>query len=353
MYKRIKSSINLSIILYIVTIATIACTQNSNPNTMTVDVTATALTPAIPSSTSTPSQKTEQPVYTLKAELPDSPSQLRIYKQVPLTRELPDEERLKTIMKQLQISGTVTRDDRHVEVTWNPGYVFSLSSYDPFILYIQNGSIEPSKLSLDVRIQTAETFLKAGGLLDFPYLMEPPRSRQRDYAIRVAPLIDGYPLYDYNALNGRLLIIFDSAGQVDRVTWRALKIAPVDVVDVVPAAVAWEQLVKGEFPMGNAIGQCWEGDVLDPITGKVTYIRSNSKAQCSHYGGTPTHYTAATINEVKIVYFAYDIGLNGGVSLFGCPEDFPDLNVFPMWQFSGTTSDGRDLIIIWPAIPAS
>jgi hypothetical protein len=40
------------------------------------------------------------------------------------------------------------------------------------------------------------------------------------------------------------------------------------------------------------------------------------------------------------------------MSPFTFPADSPARIVYPMWQFSGTTSDEREIEVLWPAIKA-
>jgi hypothetical protein len=313
-----------------------------------------------PSVTSTPGPETTWPVYTLETELPDSPSQLRLYSQV-VPAGLPDEQRLTALMEQLKITGTVSTQtteagDLEMSVVGETGS-FRLVSDHPLLLVIENSSqtqvnnTPVVELSPEFRIQSAEAFLSERGLLAFPYEMEIPRlSRERDQTLRVVPLIDGYPLYDYDPLNGRLLVWFNSSGEISMVFWRPLKLLPGDTVNIVPATVAWDQLVAGEIPKSEGIGQCWQATVFYPnepygVAGSVNY------PSCVHLGSGPNHpFTAASINEVSLVYFAIDLSL--GMSPFAFPTDSPANLVFPMWQFSGTTSDERDLAMLWPAIRA-
>ena len=190
--------------------------------------------------------------------------------------------------------------------------------------------------------------MKERNLLDFPYIMEPPRlSRERDQSIRVIPLIDGYPLYDYDPLNGRLLVWFNPAGEVSAVFWRPLKLVAGDSVNIQPAAVAWENFVRGDTPQGNGTGQCWQAMTFDPDESNAS-AKLDFPACVSWATGPNPPYDSATINDVKLVYFAHDLSL--GMSPFAFPADSPARVVFPMWQFSGVTSDGRDVVVLWPAI---
>lgn len=307
--------------------------------------------------TDTPTSQLDWPAYTLKAELPNSPEQMHLYTQV-VPAGLPNDERLAALMAQLKITGEVSTrtseaGNTTVDITSDTGSLM-LDSDNPLIMVLRNGSqgtesAAPAKiLSPDERAQVAKAFLKARNLLDFPYIMEPPRlSRDRDQAIRIVPLIDGYQLYDYDPLNGRLLVSFNSTGEVSEVYWRPLKLAAGDLVNIQPAVTAWDNFVRGDTPQGSGIGQCWQVTTFDPN-------ESNASAKldfpaCVNWGGGPNPtYDAATINDVKLVYFASDLSL--GMSPFAFPADSPARIVFPIWQFSGVTSDGRDLVVLWPAI---
>jgi hypothetical protein len=306
-----------------------------------------------------PTLTSDWPVYTLKADLPTSPAQMALYTQM-VPGGLPNNERLAALMSQLKIRGEVsTRTSESgnttVDITGDTGSVM-LDSDDPLIMVLSIGSSADSRnptkiLSPIERAQAAEKFLQARNLLDFPYTMEPPHlSRDRDRAIRVVPLIDGYPLYDYDPLNGRLLVWFNSTGEVSVVFWRPLKLVAGDFVNIQPATVAWENFVRGETPQGNDIGQCWQLMTFDPNESNA--IATMDSPACVNWGAGPNpSYNAATINDVKLVYFAHDLSL--GMSPFAFPADSPARVVFPMWQFSGFTADGRELVVLWPAIQES
>lgn len=307
--------------------------------------------------TDTPVSNLSWPAYSLDAELPNSPEQMYLYTQV-VPAGLPNDPRLAELMAQLKITGEVSTrtseaGNTTIDVTGEAGSLM-LDSDDPLIMVLNNetpgkDSGAPAKtLPPDERAQIAETFLKACNLLDFPYIMEPPLlSRDRDRAIRVVPLIDGYPLYDYDPLNGRLLVWFNPAGEVSVVFWRPLKLVTGDLVSIQPAAVAWENFVHGETPSANGTGQCWQVMTFDPNESNA--IAKLDPPACVSWGAGPNSpYDAATINEVKLVYFANDLSL--GMSPFAFPADSPARDVFPMWQFSGVTSDGRDLVVLWPAM---
>jgi hypothetical protein len=360
MRKGIQLSVSWSITFCIV-ITLAACTPTSNPSTDVTVATATEVKSIEnhPPVTNTLGSEIKWPVYTLETEFPDSPSQLRLYSQV-VPAELPDERRLAALMEQLKITGTVSTQiteagDSEFSVVGEMGS-FRLVSDDPLLLIIENSSqaqvnsTPTVKLSPEFRIQSAEAFLSERGLLGFPYVMEIPRlSRDRDRAVRVVPLIDGYPLYDYDPLNGRLLLWFNSNNEISIVFWRPLKLLAGDTVDIVPAAVAWDQLVAGDTPKSDGIGQCWQATVFDPNEpyGMASAITPN----CVNWSsGPPAPFSAASINEVSLVYFAHDLSL--GMSPFAFAADSPVHVVFPMWQFSGTTSDKRDLVVLWPAMKA-
>lgn len=304
--------------------------------------------------TSTPYPKTSWPVYTLATELPTSPAEVRLYMQA-YPAGLPSETRLAEIMAQLQIIGTVSTTiteggDQELMITSEAGSFYLLSD-DPFLLQIRppSSSLGNSEVVLPVktRIQKAEAFLQARGLLDFPYLLEPPLfSRDRNRAVRVIPLLDGYPIYDYDALNGRLLVWFNAEGEISVVFWRPFKFVPGDLVQIVPVETAWAQLVEGKQPKTDVPGQCWLGSIFDPadlndIAGALGSISCYSPT-------TRPDFEAATITEVKLVYLAGD--LSQGMSPFAFPADSPARLVYPMWQFTGTTSDQRDIVILWPAM---
>jgi len=282
---------------------------------------------------------------------------MHLYTQV-VPAGLPNDEHLPALMKQLKITGEVSTrmseaGNTTMDITGDTGSVM-LDSDDPLIMVLNNGapstdSGRPAKiLSPAERAQTAEAFLRERNLLDFPYIMEPPGlSRDRDRAIRVVPLIDGYPLYDYDPLNGRLLVWFNSAGEVSVVFWRPLKLIAGDLVNIQPAAVAWENFVRGEMPKGNGTAQCAQVMTFD--SKEPNAIAKVDPLACVNWEAGPNPpYQAATILDVKLVYFASDLSL--GMSPFAFPADSPARVVLPMWQFSGVTSDGRDLVVLWPAI---
>jgi LysM repeat protein len=306
--------------------------------------------------TDTPSPKSTWPVYTLAAELPNSPTQARLYTQ-KVPAGLPNEQSLAALMEQLKMTGTASTrtseaGDTTMDITGDTGSVM-LDSVDPLIMVLNtsqtsDGGTSARILSPSERVQAAEAFLKARDLLDFPYTMEPPRlSRDRDHAIRIVPLIDGYSLYDYDPLNGRLLVWFNSAGEVSSIFWRPLKTIAGDLVDIQSAPAAWNQFVSGDTPKKNGSGQCWQIMTFDPNEPNAN--AEVSPPSCVGWGsGANRSYDAATINEVKLVYFANDLSL--GMSPFAYPADSPAREIFPMWQFSGVTSDGRDLVVLWPAI---
>lgn len=370
MDKRIRHSISFIVSIIFVLLLTHACAPRSGsandpetvPTTSPVTEAAMGTNTGLPTAgsdipaTDTPGPASNWPVYTLETELPDSPSQMSLYRQV-VPAGLPDDERLAELMAQIQITGTVsTRSSEAgnttMDITGDTGSVM-LDSVDPLIMVLNISQTAGSGTSTgtsssEERIQAAEAFLKARNLLDFAYLMEPPRlSRERDLAVRIVPLIDGYPLYDYDPLNGRLLVLFDSTGEISSVFWRPLKITAGDLVNIQPAAAAWEQLVSGKTPQGNGRGQCWQISTFNSSAPNAV-AAITFPACVSWGGGINIPYKAAVINEVKLVYFAHDLSL--GTSPFAYPADSPARDVFPMWQFSGVTSDGRDLVVLWPAI---
>ena len=307
--------------------------------------------------TDTPTSRLDWPAYTLNTKLPNSPAQMTLYAQT-VPAGLPNDDRLAALMAQLKVTGEVSTrtseaGNTTMDITGDTGSVM-LDSDDPLIMVLSNGpsatdSGAPTKiLSATERAQTAEVFLKERNLLDFPHIMEPPSlSRDHDRAIRVVPLIDGYPLYDYDPLNGRLLVWFNSAGEVSVVFWRPLKLIAGSLVNIQPAAVAWESFVRGEMPKRNGTGQCAQVMTFDP--NEPNAIAKVDPLACVNWETGPNPpYDAATINDVRLVYFASDLSL--GMSPFAFPADSPARIVFPMWQFSGVTSDGRDLVVLWPAI---
>lgn len=366
MHKRIRYSMIFHWIFFFVLAMSPACMPNSDATQIQslTEAASPTFVPIRESPTAVDTDVTtgglEWSMYTLEAELPDSPKQMSLYTQA-IPTALPDEQRLTEIMEQLQITGMVSTNtgeagETILSVTGDSGS-FSLVSDDPFLLTIENTPhIQESDataviLSPEVRAQAAEEFLNVRGLLDFPHLIEPPRmSRDRDHAIRIVPLIDGYPLYDYDPLNGRLLVWFNPVGEISVIFWRPLKLTAGEAVNIVPAAVAWDQLVRGDLPEGEAPGQCWQATVFDSNEPYGVAAPLNSTA-CVSFGSGPTQsYKSATINEVRLVYFAHDLSL--GMSPFAFPADSPARIVFPMWQFSGITDDGRELIVLWPATQA-
>lgn len=371
MRQRIRYSTSFNVALFFLLVLTVSCAPKLEPtqvaNHATTTTTAVTFTPEIPAETATeiPAIDTPNPdpstwpVYKLATRLPDSPTQLHLYTQA-FPAALPGGERLAALMKKLQITGAVStsvgEDGGSLMSITGDSANIRLWSDDPLILVIDNISKTPQNstpvkiLPPDVRAQTAKSFLDARGLLDFPYIMEPPRlSREQDQSIRIVPLLDGYPLYDDDPLNGRLLVTFDSVGEISQVVWRPLKVVPGDFVDINPATVAWDQFVNGKTPKKQGIGQCWQTMVFDPgEPNAVAGILSFDSACVNWGGGENRPYGAATINDVKLVYFASDLSL--GMSPFAYPADSPVRIVFPMWQFSGTTSDKRELIVLWPAM---
>lgn len=379
MHQRIRYSTSFSVALFFLLALTVSCAPKFEPTPVATlaktTIPAATFTPEIPTETATeipmidtPTPNPDSypnghasawPVYTLAAKLPDSPAQVHLYRQA-FPAGLPGGERLTTLMKKLQITGTVSTSTGEDGAEWmsitGDSANIRLSSDDPLILIIDNASKAPQDsapvkiLSPEIRIQAAETFLDARGLLDFPYIMEPPRlSREKNQSIRIVPLLDGYPLYDYDPLNGRLLVSFNSSGEISTVYWRPLKVIAGDSVDINPAAVAWDQFVSGKKPTKQGIGKCWQTMVFDPSEPNATAGILNFDSACVSWGGGENRpYSAATIDEVKLVYFASDLSL--GMSPFAFPADSPVRAVFPMWQFSGTTSDKRELIVLWPAM---
>jgi hypothetical protein len=361
MHKNILHQSKFLFVTIILLSAIVACEPKSDkansPEPLVINTTQSTASNNI-LVTDTPTSKLDLPAYTLNAKLPDSPAQMLLYKQV-VPAGLPNDKQLADLMAQLKITGTVSTSTSEagnstMNITGNTGSIM-LDSIDPLIMVLNisqtSDSGTPTKtLSPDERIQAAETFLKTRNLLDFPYIMEPPRlSRDRDRAIRIVPLIDGYPLYDYDPLNGRLLVWFNSAGEVSSVFWRPLKIIASNPVNIQPASTAWNQFVSGNIPKTNGIGQCWQIMTFDPNEPNAT-VQVTSPS-CVSWGAGENHpYNAATINEAKLVYFAQDLSL--GMSPFAFPDDSPARDVFPMWQFSGVTSDGRELSILLPAITA-
>jgi hypothetical protein len=147
-----------------------------------------------------------------------------------------------------------------------------------------------------------------------------------------------------------LLVLFNPAGEISVIAWRPLKLTAGDLVNIMPATVVWEQLVNGDIPAGGDTGQCWQATVFNPNDPYGLAGPLYSTACVSHGSGPIPSYNAATIDQVDLVYFAHDLSL--GMSPFAFAADSPARAVFPMWQFSGTTNDGRELIVLWPAIQA-
>jgi hypothetical protein len=144
--------------------------------------------------------------------------------------------------------------------------------------------------------------------------------------------------------------MFNSAGKVSSVFWRPLKLVAGNFVDIVPASTAWDQFVKGDVPKQKALGQCWQATLFDPAEPYGVAGPVNSPG-CVNWGSGPNRpYTSATISGVRLVFFAADLSL--GMSPFAYAADSPARIVFPMWEFSGTTNDKRELLVLWPAIPA-
>lgn len=358
MQKRIRHSIRSTGALLLL-IGIFACAPKSEP-TQVADRAEPAATIAPISgdlqAADTPLPKLAWPAYTLKTELPDSPSQMPLYRQ-SVPAGLPNEQQLTGLMAQLKITGTVsTRTNEGgnttMDITGEAGSVI-LDSVDPLIMVLNTpqtseGGMSTKILPPEERIRIAGEFLKARGLLDFPFIIETPRlSRDQDRAVRIVPLIDGYSLYDYDPLNGRLLVWFNTAGEISTVFWRPLKLAAGAIVSIQPAARAWEQFAAGNTPQGNGMGQCWQAMIFDskePDAGAQVTTPS-----CVSWGaGSNRPYDEAAINEVSLVYFAHDLSLV--TSPFAYPADSPARDVFPMWQFSGVTSDRRELVVLWPAI---
>ncbi len=305
----------------------------------------------------TPTDFVGWPTYVLDTTLPEAPAEARMYIQT-MAEKLPEQDVLTSLWDRLLITGTVSSridegGDRVSTIVGPAGNVW-VSSTNPLMLTLQNGTNtiagpqpEPG-LALVERERLAGDFLNARGLLDFPYRMEAPvLSRNRDSAIRVVPLIDDIPLADYDALNGRLLVEFSAQDEVAVVFWRPLSLAPGDPIAVTSAETAWEQLQFGAVPTSDDPGQCWQASVLDSaeINGVASPL---SGSACVGYSSGPIRrYAGATITQVELVYFARDLNL--GMSPFAFPEDSPARLVYPMWQFTGVTDDGRDVQILWPA----
>lgn len=305
----------------------------------------------------TPEAPTDWPVYSLAAELPDSPAQLRLYRQEHPARP-PKRDELTPLLAQLRASGTISTstDEGGNPVTSIQGEQAHVRiwSIDPLSFVLETGVGVPTNdepqmiVPPEKRAGIAEAFLKERGLLGFPYRLEPPTlSRVSHQTIRVVPLIDGYPLNDYNSLNGRLMVLFKGA-DVSYVFWRPLKLIAGDMAGVTPAAQAWDQLVSGRTPAIDGDGQCWQALVFDPYDPSAVALPISDK-RCVSYSGSPIRfYEAATIEWVELVYFARDLSL--GASPYAFPADSPVRLVFPMWQFRGVTNDGRPLEVLWPAL---
>ncbi len=366
MYKKIA---RFSLALFVSFTLTVGCTPvtQATPTVNPPSITATASAPTMdtptatepPVATNTDIPTGAWPVYTLTGKLPDAPKQVRLYTQA-YPAALPAQERVDALVAQLQIPGKVSSQPQQSE-GGEPVLDVSgdkvnmrLWSVDPLLFVLDTGlsSTPTTPLSPEARIKTAEAFLNARGLLTFPHITEPPTmSRNANIEVRVVPLIDGIPLYDYNPLNGRMLVSFNAEGQVSYLIWRPLKSVAGDAVNLVPAATAWEQFVKGNVPVGSNIGQCWQANVFDshePDAGQQPV----NDASCGSSGGgeSAQPYATATINDVRLVYFTPDLSL--GISPFATAADSPARLIFPMWQFSGTTDQGRDLQVLWPATPS-
>lgn len=361
-----KNQRHLTFIAFSLLIALAACapvsTTGANSDatmTFTPEVpspTATHPSTAAAQVTSTPTTRPGWPLYSLKAELPSAPEQMRLYTQV-IAAGLPDDQRLAALMAQLKMTGQVSTriseaGNKTIDISGEAGSLM-LDSDDPLIMVLNVGPSAPGNgtsvkiVAPDARIQAAQSFLEERKLLDFPYILEPPQfSRDRDRAIRVVPLIDGYPLYDYDPLNGRLLVWFNADGEVATVFWRPLKLAAGDLVSIQPAAAAWDKFMRGDVPQDGK-GQCWQVATFNPNDANATAMID--LPACVNWGAGPNpSFDAATINDVKLVYFAGDLSL--GMSPFAYPDDSPARLVFPIWQFSGTTADGRELVALWPAM---
>lgn len=311
-------------------------------------------TPAPPEAT--PSDRLPGwPLYTLQTELPAAPAEMRLYRQIGPVGMAAEEETNK-LMAQLKVSGersaqTGEAGPDMLKISGEQGTLLVFSAQPPSFSWFLSPSVsseQPVSLSPQERAAAAESFLQTRGLLNFPYLLEPPRlSRERERAVRIVPLIDGCRLYDYDPLNGRLLVLFDPEGRISAVFWRPLQLEAGEMVKIRPAAQAWTEFQRGELPAASGIGQCWQVTTFDPS--RADAIAQTTLPGCVTSGlTTQPDYQAATVNAVELVYFAYD--LNAGMSPFSFPPDSPARSVFPMWQFSGVTQDGRELEILWPAI---
>lgn len=299
------------------------------------------------------------PVYTLATELPASPAQLRLYMQVH-PAPLPGVDQLAPLLEQLRITG---RPSMHTSEAGNPEAWFEgeqgtvrISSLDPPTFTLQTNAGMPTSgepqviVPSDTRAAIAEAFLDERGLLDFAYRLEPPTLSPIGHrAIRVVPLIDGVPLNDYNALNGRLMLIFNET-DVSYVSWLPLKLTAHGMAGVIPAAQAWDELVSGQTPTRQAPGQCWQALVFGPDDPLGAAVPIGDERCVSYSAGPIKPFMAATIDKAELVYFARD--LSQGASFDAYPADSPARLVFPMWQFAGATNDERSLEVLWPAMEA-
>ena len=344
-----------------------ACAPKAIPSTQVSHLVAE--TPTLVASTSTetapsPSETPDPhpagwPLYTLATQLPEAPAQVRLYQQA-FPAAMSTDERLTALMKRLKITGevqtrTIAGGVQMISVMGGPADMY-LWSDDPLIVSISDAAppqdITPRPIAPDVRAAMVKAYLNERKLLDFPYIMEPPDlSPEKDWSIRVVPLIDNIPLYDYDPLYGRMLVTFNPSGKISLVSWQPLKLVAGDNVEIVPAAKAWQQFVNGETPKKTGVGRCWQASVYDsrlPYGAAEILDRTAACVSWDNGARNSQRYTTATITDVKLVYFTTDLNL--GMSPFTRRADLPLRAVYPMWQFSGSTSDGRELLVLWPAM---
>ncbi|HUN23298.1 MAG TPA: hypothetical protein PK299_09230 [Anaerolineales bacterium] len=292
---------------------------------------------------------------TLAGALPSAPAELPLYRQA-MPDALPSPAELDAVLAQLKVTGEVAEsfgeaNDRTILVT-EGGNSLRLVSTDPLNMVLAMGEepLDAQQVNLPIqeRAQSADTFLKERQLLNFPYRLEVPNfSREAGRAIRVVPLLDGVPLYDFDPLNGRMLVLFNAEGAVSSVFWRALKLNPNGTAKLKTAEQVWQEIQAGQIPSAGE-GRCWQVGIYDPSQEFPVFTPISPQPCVTYSSGAVSAFGAATIDRFEWVYFAYDLNLGMSESAF--PADSPARLVFPLWRLVGTTDDGRQVEVLWQAL---
>jgi hypothetical protein len=302
---------------------------------------------------------TAWPQFTLSAmlagALPSAPVELPLYRQVT-PEPLPSTAELEGVLTRLKIAGEVTEyvgeaNDRTILVTAGNNSL-SLVFANPlnFVLAVGDEPANLTQINLPIpeRAQAADTFLKERQLLDFSYRLEVPNfSREAGRAMRVVPLLEGVPLYDFDPLNGRMLVLFNADGAVSSVFWRALKLIPHGTTKLKTAEQAWQEIQAGQIP-NQGEGRCWQVGIYDSKQEFPVFTPISPQPCVTYSSGPVSAFGAATFDRFELVYFAFDLNLGMSESAF--PADSPARLVFPVWRLVGTTDDGRQVELLWQAI---